>query len=49
LAWPAFAKGPFEGVLVDDETTAILRDADGYAWVFDLPRALVVQVSGPIP
>jgi len=39
---------PFEGMVVDDGTTAILRDADRYVWVIDLPHGLVVQVVGPI-
>lgn len=46
--WPTPARGPFEVVVADDGTTAVLRDADGYAWVVDLPRALVLQVAGPI-
>jgi hypothetical protein len=37
------ATGPFEGVVTDAGTTAVLRDGDGSAWIIDLPRAVVVQ------
>ncbi len=47
--WPSMPRGPFEGVIVDDATTAILRDSEGFAWVIDLVRGLVLQVAGPLP
>ncbi|HEX5135453.1 MAG TPA: hypothetical protein VFY93_00645 [Planctomycetota bacterium] len=43
------SRGPYDAVVADDETSLILRDADGYAWVIDLPGGLVVEVAGPIP
>jgi len=43
-----FATGPLDVLFADDDTTAILRDAEGYAWVVDLPRALVVQRIGVV-
>jgi hypothetical protein len=46
--WTTYAPGPFEALVADDATTAILRDAERYAWVIDLPRAIIVQVVGPI-
>jgi hypothetical protein len=45
---PGFARGPFRVIVVDEETTAIARDADAYAWVIDLPRGIIVQVAGPV-
>jgi hypothetical protein len=43
------ARGPFAAIVVDDETTLLLRDAAGYTWVIDLPRAVIIQVIAPIP
>lgn len=43
------AHGPFDVLIVDDGTTAILRDKDGFAWIVDLPRGIVVQVLDTKP
>lgn len=43
------ARAPFAAIVVDDQTTLLLRDAAGYAWVIDLPRAVIIQVVAPIP
>jgi len=32
-------------VVVDDGTTAVVRARDGFTWVVDLPRRIVVQVT----
>lgn len=48
LLWPTGADGPLEIWIVDQETTALVRDRDRFVWVVDLPRALVVQVVGPV-
>jgi hypothetical protein len=45
----AFAPGPFDVWFADKGTTAVLRDADGYAWIIDLPRRIVVQVVDTNP
>jgi hypothetical protein len=42
-------RGPFAAIVVDDQTTLLLRDAAGYAWVIDLPRAVIIQVVAPTP
>ena len=44
--WPTSARGPFDVLVVDDGTTAILRDSEGFAWILDLPRQIIVQVIG---
>lgn len=43
------ARGPFAAIVVDDQTTLLLRDAAGYTWVIDLPRAVIIQVVAPVP
>jgi len=43
-----YAPGPFEVLIVDEETTAIFRDGVGYAWIYDLPRGIILEVIGPI-
>lgn len=40
-----YAPGPYDILIVDDDTTAVVRDARGFAWVYDLPRRVVVQVA----
>ena len=44
-----FVRGPLAAVVTDGQTTVILRDADDFAWVIDLPRGVIVQVVGPVP
>ena len=39
-----WAPGPFDLLIADGDTTAILKDADGFAWIVDLSRGVVVQV-----
>lgn len=43
------ADGPFEAVLADEQTTVILRDGRGFAWIVDLPTMILVQLAGPLP
>ncbi len=43
------ARGPFAAIVVDDQTTLLLRDAASYTWVIDLPRSVIIQVVAPIP
>ena len=46
--WPdELPRGPFDVLIQENDTTAILRDAERCVWVIDLPRAVVVQVVPP--
>lgn len=46
--WPTAAPGPFDVVVADSETTAMVRDAHGHVWVIDLPQAAIVQITAPV-
>lgn len=40
---------PFDVLFADDDTTAVVRDGNGFAWIIDLPRGIPIQVLGLAP